>query len=96
MMMNGQRLHCASRPQKNENRCFFKVWRVGWLVSDFILKKEIILRLLKILKEVGTLSGFSDVSSGIMDGLSISNGQLTNLLVFDLSLIDEWHRVDNL
>ncbi|HDY7968057.1 TPA: hypothetical protein RQK66_002637 [Vibrio vulnificus] len=44
-------------------RAVFKVWGVGWLVSDFILKKEIILRLLNILKEVGTLSGLSDVSS---------------------------------
>jgi len=29
------------------------VWRVGWLVSDFILKKEIILNIIKDIKRGG-------------------------------------------
>ncbi|EHA6960524.1 TPA: hypothetical protein KDZ39_001152 [Vibrio parahaemolyticus] len=51
--MNGQLLHCALRPEKKENRCFFKSVQVGWLVSDFILKKDLLLKIIKDIKRGG-------------------------------------------
>ncbi|EGR0929046.1 hypothetical protein EIC00_14620 [Vibrio parahaemolyticus] len=61
------------------------------------IKKRNYIKIIKDIKKRWALyQDYRTFHQKNVDGLSRSNGLLTNLFVFDLSLIDEWHRVDNL